>query len=143
MSRGAGPPRVRPPSPPQDIFQARYGAHGDYEVIALTPWSVQEMFDLTVRAFNLAESYRTPVMLMADGEIGHINEKIMIPEDVEIVDRRRPSEKDCTPFGTDDRIEPPKIAPRQRESNPRSLPTARSVCAPPSWRANGTAERRA
>jgi len=86
----------------QDIFQARYGAHGDYEVIALTPWSVQEMFDLTVRAFNLAESYRTPVMLMADGEIGHIKEKILIPEDVEIVDRRRPSGKDCTPFGTED-----------------------------------------
>ena len=86
----------------QDIFQARYGAHGDYEVIALTPWSVQEMFDLTVRAFNLAESYRTPVMLMADGEIGHIKEKILIPEDVEIVDRRRPSGKGCTPFGTED-----------------------------------------
>jgi 2-oxoglutarate ferredoxin oxidoreductase subunit alpha len=86
----------------QDIFQARYGAHGDYEVIALTPWSVQEMFDLTVRAFNLAESYRTPVMLMADGEIGHIKEKIVIPGDVEIVDRRRPSGEDCTPFGTDD-----------------------------------------
>jgi 2-oxoglutarate ferredoxin oxidoreductase subunit alpha len=86
----------------QDIFQAKYGAHGDYEVIALSPWSVQEMFDLTVRAFNLAESYRTPVMLIADGEIGHIKEKIVIPEKVEIVDRRRPSGMDCTPFGTDD-----------------------------------------
>jgi 2-oxoglutarate ferredoxin oxidoreductase subunit alpha len=86
----------------QDIFQAKYGAHGDYEVIALSPWSVQEMFDLTVRAFNLAESYRTPVMLMADGEIGHIKEKIVIPEEVETVDRRRPSGEECTPFGTDD-----------------------------------------
>jgi 2-oxoglutarate ferredoxin oxidoreductase subunit alpha len=86
----------------QDIFQAKYGAHGDYEVIALTPWSVQEMFDLTVRAFNLAENYRTPVMLMADGEIGHIKEKIVIPEAVETVGRRRPSGEECTPFGTDD-----------------------------------------
>jgi len=86
----------------QDIFQAKYGAHGDYEVIALSPWSVQEMFDLTVRAFNLAESYRTPVMLMADGEIGHIKEKIVIPEEVETVDRRRPSGEECTPFGTED-----------------------------------------
>ena len=86
----------------QDIFQAKYGAHGDYEVIALAPWSVQEFFDLTVRAFNLAESYRTPVMLMADGEIGHIKEKIVIPEEVETVNRRRPSGEECTPFGTDD-----------------------------------------
>ncbi len=86
----------------QDIFQAKYGAHGDYEVVALSPWSVQEMFDLTVRAFNLAESYRTPVMLMADGEIGHIKEKIVIPEEVETVDRRRPSGEECTPFGTED-----------------------------------------
>ena len=49
-----------------DVYQAKYGAHGDYEVVALSPWSVQEMFDLTVRAFNLAERFRTPVMLMAD-----------------------------------------------------------------------------
>jgi 2-oxoglutarate ferredoxin oxidoreductase subunit alpha len=86
----------------QDIFQARYGAHGDYEVIALSPWSVQEMFDLTVRAFNLAETFRTPVMLMADGMIGHIKEKIVIPEEVETVDRRRPTGAESTPFGTDD-----------------------------------------
>jgi len=86
----------------QDIYQARYGSHGDYEVIALSPWSVQEMFDLTVRAFNLAETYRTPVMLMADGMIGHIKEKIVIPEKVETVDRRRPKDAECTPFGTDD-----------------------------------------
>jgi 2-oxoglutarate ferredoxin oxidoreductase subunit alpha len=85
----------------QDIFQARYGAHGDYEVIALSPWSVQEMFDLTVRAFNLAETYRTPVMLMADGMIGHIKEKMVIPEKVETHYRRKPTEGRSTPFGTD------------------------------------------
>ena len=86
----------------QDIYQARYGAHGDYEAIALSPWSVQEMFDLTVRAFNLAERFRTPVMLMADGMIGHMKEKLIVPEEVETVDRRGPSGPECTPFGTDD-----------------------------------------
>jgi 2-oxoglutarate ferredoxin oxidoreductase subunit alpha len=86
----------------QDIYQAKYGAHGDYEVIAITPWSVQEMFDLTVRAFNLAETYRTPVMLMSDGLIGHIEEKLNVPERVEVMSRKKPSSKDCTPWGTDD-----------------------------------------
>jgi 2-oxoglutarate ferredoxin oxidoreductase subunit alpha len=86
----------------QDIYQAKYGSHGDYEVIAITPWSVQEMFDLTVRAFNLAETYRTPVMLMSDGLIGHIKEKLVVPENVEIVNRKKPESKDCTPWGTDD-----------------------------------------
>jgi 2-oxoglutarate ferredoxin oxidoreductase subunit alpha len=85
-----------------DIYQAKYGAHGDYEVVALSPWSVQEMFDLTVRAFNLAERFRTPVMLMADGMIGHIMEKLEVPDEVKVVERRRPSGPECTPFGTDD-----------------------------------------
>ncbi|MFH0850199.1 MAG: 2-oxoacid:acceptor oxidoreductase subunit alpha [Candidatus Bathyarchaeota archaeon] len=86
----------------QDIYQAKYGAHGDYEVIAISPWSVQEMFDLTVRAFNLAESYRTPVMLMSDGLIGHIQEKLVVPDEVELVNRRKPTSKTSTPWGTDD-----------------------------------------
>ncbi len=86
----------------QDIYQAKYGSHGDYEVIAITPWSVQEMFDLTVRAFNLAETYRTPVMLMSDGLIGHIKERLNVPEKVEVVNRKKPTSKDCTPWGTDD-----------------------------------------
>ncbi|MGD2142668.1 MAG: transketolase C-terminal domain-containing protein, partial [Candidatus Bathyarchaeota archaeon] len=55
-----------------------------------------------VNAFNLAERFRTPVMLMADGEIGHIKEKISIPEKVGIIDRKRPLEPECAPFGTDD-----------------------------------------
>lgn len=86
----------------QDIMQAKYGSHGDYEVIAITPWSVQEMFDLTVRAFNLAETYRTPVMLMADGMVGHMKEKLTVPEKVDVVDRRKPTSRDDTPWGTDD-----------------------------------------
>ena len=86
----------------QDIYAAKYGAHGDYEVIAISPWSVQEMFDLTVRAFNLAETYRTPVMLLSDGLIGHIEERLDIPEKVNVVNRRKPTSKDSTPWGTDD-----------------------------------------
>ncbi len=86
----------------QDFYQARYGAHGDYEIIALSPWSAQEMFDLTVRAFNLAEQYRTPVYFLADGMIGHIREELTIPEEVEIVNRKAPSGLNVTPFGTDD-----------------------------------------
>lgn len=86
----------------QDIMQARYGSHGDYEVIAVSPWSVQEMFDLTVRAFNLAETYRTPVMLMADGMVGHMKEKLTVPEKVNVVDRRKPTSREDTPWGTDD-----------------------------------------
>jgi 2-oxoglutarate ferredoxin oxidoreductase subunit alpha len=86
----------------QDIYQAKYGAHGDYEVIAISPWSVQEMFDLTVRAFNLAETYRTPVMLMSDGLVAHIQEKLDVPEEVEVVNRRKPAGKTSTPWGTDD-----------------------------------------
>lgn len=86
----------------QDIYQAKYGSHGDYEVIAISPWSVQEMFDLTVRAFNLSETYRTPVMLMSDGLVGHIQEKLIVPEKVEVVDRKKPTSTDCTPWGTDD-----------------------------------------
>ncbi|MBD3173248.1 2-oxoacid:acceptor oxidoreductase subunit alpha [Candidatus Bathyarchaeota archaeon] len=86
----------------QDIYQAKYGAHGDYEVIALSPWSVQEMFDLTVRAFNLAETYRTPVMLMSDGLIGHIEEKLIVPDEVDVINRRKPTSKEVTPWGTAD-----------------------------------------
>ena len=63
----------------QDIYQAKYGAHGDYEAIALAPWSVQEMYDMTIQAFNLSENYRTPVILIPDGEICHMRERIQIP----------------------------------------------------------------
>ena len=86
----------------QDFYQARYGAHGDYEIIALSPWSAQEMFDLTIRAFNLAEQYRTPVYFLADGMIGHIREELVVPENVEVINRKAPSGPKVTPFGTDD-----------------------------------------
>ena len=72
-----------------DIMQAKYGSHGDYPMIALSPMSVRETFDLTVRCFNLAEKYRTPVMLMTDEVIGHLRERVVVPEpgELEIINR--------------------------------------------------------
>ena len=76
-----------------DMMQARWGSHGHYEIIALCPSSVQEMFDFTIRAFNLSEQYRIPVIIMADEVVGHMNERIVIPpeEEIELVERRKPT----------------------------------------------------
>lgn len=79
-----------------DMMQARWGSHGDYEIIALSPASVQECFDFTVMAFNLAEKYRVPVMIMADEIVGHMREKINIPEKTEIITRSMPKEDPTT-----------------------------------------------
>ncbi len=84
-----------------DVMQARFGSQGDYEIIALSPNSVQEMFDFTVKAFNLAERYRTPVVLLADAGVGHMREKVKIPEEVETVERRGPEEGEEEFFDTD------------------------------------------
>jgi 2-oxoglutarate/2-oxoacid ferredoxin oxidoreductase subunit alpha len=86
-----GPSTGLPTQPGQaDMMQARWGSHGDYEVIALCPQSPQECFDLTIEAFNLAETYRNPVMLMMDECVGHMTEKVVIPEasDIQVVERR-------------------------------------------------------
>jgi 2-oxoglutarate ferredoxin oxidoreductase subunit alpha len=73
-----------------DIVQVARGSHGDYQIIALCPESPQEMFDFTIRAFNLAEAYRVPVFLMADGFIGHMREQVVIPPEhqIEITQRK-------------------------------------------------------
>jgi len=63
-----------------DIMQARWGAHGDYEIIALTPNSPQECFELTITAFNLSEQYRTPVIMLIDGFTAHMMEKVVVPD---------------------------------------------------------------
>jgi 2-oxoglutarate ferredoxin oxidoreductase subunit alpha len=83
----------------QDMMQARWGSHGDYEIIALAPTSPQELFDLTIRAFNLAEKFRTPVLVMTDAEVGHMTEKVVIPspEEVEIVNRPEVRKGDVEP----------------------------------------------
>ncbi len=83
----------------QDMMQAKWGSHGDYEIIALSPGSPQELFDLTIRAFNLSEKYRTPVLVMTDAEVGHMTEKVVIPppEEIEILNRPQIYKGDVEP----------------------------------------------
>jgi 2-oxoglutarate ferredoxin oxidoreductase subunit alpha len=90
VQRG-GPSTGLPTLPAQaDMMQARWGSHGDYEIIALSPNSPQECFNFIIRAFNLSEQYRVPVMFMMDESVGHMTEKVVIPppEAVEIFPRR-------------------------------------------------------
>jgi len=92
VQRG-GPSTGLPTLPAQgDVMQARWGTHGDHPIIVLTPNSVRETFELTIRAFNLSERFRVPVILLMDEIIGHVNEKVVLPEpgEYEIVQRIRP-----------------------------------------------------
>jgi 2-oxoglutarate/2-oxoacid ferredoxin oxidoreductase subunit alpha len=88
-----------------DMLQCRFGSHGDYSVIALSPASVQEMFDLTVDAFNLAERFRVPVFLMADEIIGHMRERLIIPDSV-ASQQRRPLEPGTLPYSAGEDLVP-------------------------------------
>ena len=76
-----------------DMMQARWGSHGDYELIALAPSSPQDCFYQTIRAFNLSEKYRVPVLIMSDEIVGHMSEKVTIPEasTIHLVDRPKPT----------------------------------------------------
>lgn len=86
-----GPSTGMPTSPSQgDVMQARWGTHGDHPAIVLAPSSVGEVFDLTVKAFNLSERFRTPVILLYDEIIGHTRESVVLPDSVTVVDRVRP-----------------------------------------------------
>lgn len=86
-----GPSTGLPTSPSQgDVMQARWGTHGDHPAIVLAPSSVGEVFDLTVRAFNLAERFRTPVIVIYDEVIGHTRESVVLPAAVEVEERIRP-----------------------------------------------------
>jgi 2-oxoglutarate ferredoxin oxidoreductase subunit alpha len=90
----AGPSTGLPTMPSQgDIMQARYGSHGDYPTIALAASSVQDMFDLTIRAFNLTENYRVPVILLSDAAIGHMRSRFLVPTEMEIVGRKVRTDK--------------------------------------------------
>ncbi len=94
----------------QDVMQTRWGSHGDYEIIALCPSSVQEMFDLTIEAFNLSETYRVPVVVLGDEIIGHLTEKLVIPnpEEIQVVERRKPLERgNYSPFSFNPEDVPP------------------------------------
>ncbi len=89
-----GPSTGLPTSPSQgDVMQAKWGTHGDHPIIVLSPSSVKESFDLAVTAFNFAEKYRTPVILLLDEIVGHMREKIELPDAAEltIYDRKRPN----------------------------------------------------
>lgn len=94
-----------------DMMQARWGAHGHYEIIALVPDSPQEMFDLTILAFNLSEQYRVPVLLMADEAVGHMSEKVVIPRinSKDLVDRPRPkvAPEEYLPYDSREGLVPP------------------------------------
>jgi 2-oxoglutarate/2-oxoacid ferredoxin oxidoreductase subunit alpha len=94
-----------------DVMQARWGTHGDYAAIVLSPNSVKEMFELTIRAFNLAEKYRTPVILLADETVGHVREKITVPslEQIEVVDRKKPKPGDKAFFGLEEAAPMPSV----------------------------------
>ena len=93
----SGPSTGLPTSPAQgDYMQARWGTHGDHPVIALSPTTVRETFELTVKAFKFAEKFRTPVILLMDEVVGHLRENMEVPEpgELEVIDRKRP---DCPP----------------------------------------------
>jgi len=87
-----------------DVMQSRWGTHGDYTAIVLSPNSVQEMFTLTIKAFNLAEKYRTPVILLADEIVAHMREQVSAPllETLEIVNRRKPKTDEKAFFGLEE-----------------------------------------
>ncbi len=92
-----GPSTGMPTLPSQgDIQQARWGTHGDHPIIALCPSTVREVFDLTITSLNFAEQYRTPVVLLMDEVIGHLREKVVLPqvESIEIANRTQPT---CPP----------------------------------------------
>lgn len=112
-----GSPSTGLPTMPgqSDVMQARWGSHGDYGAVAYTPWSPQEMFDLTVHCFNVADRYRLPVFLLADEVVGHMVEKVVIPPagEIEIWQRKRPKtppDQPFKPFQVDDAdLVPPMV----------------------------------
>ncbi len=108
----SGPSTGLPTSPAQgDLMQARWGTHGDHSVIALSPTSVSETYELTVKAFNFAEKYRIPVILLLDEVVGHMREKVNLSEleTLEVIDRKRSNCKkgDFKPYDTSQGLVPP------------------------------------
>ena len=94
-----------------DVIQVARGSQGDYQIVALCPESPQEMFDMTIRAFNLAETYRVPVFLLADGFIGHMREQVVIPEPdtISLASRKMPA-RGTDPMSRQDFLDP-AVAP--------------------------------
>jgi len=93
-----------------DVQQARWGTHGPHEIIALAPSTVQEAFDLTIKAFNLAEKFRTPVILLADEGLSHMYERVNVPDprDVIIINRKMAKDpRNYLPYRADSDLIPP------------------------------------
>ena len=107
-----GPSTGQPTAPSQgDVMQTRWGTHGDHPVIALSPWSVRETYDATVMAVNYAERFRTPVVLLMDEVVGHLREKVELPEasELELYPRRAPKKtraEGYQPFEPDEDLVP-------------------------------------
>lgn len=107
-----GPSTGQPTSPSQgDVMQARWGTHGDHWLIALTPASVPECFELTLRAYALSEKYRVPVILLMDEVIGRMREKIELPDDYSDFPQAERKQPDCAPedfkaYATDESLVP-------------------------------------
>lgn len=107
-----GPSTGQPTAPSQgDVMQARWGTHGDHSIIALSPWSVREAFDLAVKSVNYAERFRTPVILLADEIVGHLRENVELPEEneIEIYPRRTPKKSRAEgyePYAPDEDLVP-------------------------------------
>ena len=76
-----------------DVMQARWGSHGDYEIIAISPFSPQECFDMMIKAFNYSEEYRVPVVVLMDESVAHMQEKVVLPaqKEIHLVERKKPS----------------------------------------------------
>ena len=107
-----GPSTGLPTKPSQgDMMQARWGTHGDHPIIALAPSTVNEILTLTIKAFNLSEKYRIPVILLLDEVIAHMREKVEIPapEDIEVINRKKPTvpPEEYLPFKPDEDGVPP------------------------------------
>ena len=94
-----------------DMMQARWGSHGSYEIIALAPSSPQDIFDLTIMAFNLSEKFRVPVLIMSDEAVGHMSEKVIIPyvapEDLSSRPRPDACPEEYLPYKPDVNLVPP------------------------------------
>ncbi len=110
-----GPSTGLPTLPAQgDVMQARWGTHGDHPIIVLTPSSVRETFDLTVRAFNLSEFYRVPVILLSDEIVSHTSEKVEIPEagSIEVIERHKadPADMHYLPYRQTESDIPPMVS---------------------------------
>ena len=93
----------------QDMMQARWGSHGEYEIIALSPSSPQEIYDLTIVAFNLSEQYRVPVLVMSDAVVGHMSAKVVISPPKSLYQRRLPEvpPEEYLPYQAGDDLVPP------------------------------------